>query len=329
MRNGLKALLMCAVITMIWSNAGVVAAPPAAIRAYSAARFALEIDGNFAGFVSTAEGGLAFGDVVKVPGEEFFLKKHLGNAGYRDIRLEFGADMEKSFYGWIAAALQGEHVRLSGAILAADFNNNVISRLEFQRAQITEVTFPALDAAGKDAAKMSIVLSPEQTVHNRKPSGKLSANSSKLQKRWLTSSFRFSIDGLDTKKVSKIDALTIKLPRQNFGDEEACYTCEGLPSGPTKVDFPNVIMTIGEPAPSVYDWFEDFVIAGNNADANEKGGTLEYLTPDLQTILFSLKFSNLGVFEVMPVVVTAGSDTVPRLLVGMYCESMVFLTEYK
>ena len=29
-----------------------------------------------------------------------------------------------------------------------------------------------------------------------------------------------------------------------------------------------------------YDWHEDFVIKGNNGDDKEKGGTLEYLTPE-------------------------------------------------
>ena len=325
MGNRMKVLLAGAVVAIAWSTAGVVAAPPGAARSYSAAKFALEIDGSHAGFVNSAEGGLAFGDVIKMPGDEFFFKKHIGNAGYRDIRLEFGADMDPSFYNWIAVAMRAEPLRLNGAILGVDFNGNVISRLEFLHAQITEVTFPALDASSKDAARMSIVLSPDQTVLNRKPSGKLSFTSAKSQKRWLPSNFRLTIDGLDTKKVNKIEALTIKLPR--FGrDDEACVSCGA--SGPTQVDFPNIIMTIAEPATSVHDWFQDFVIAGNNGDDKEKGGTLEYLTPDLQTILFSLKFRNLGIFEVMPVVATAAGDTVPRLLVGMYCESMEFITKY-
>ena len=325
MRNGQKALLMCAVMAIAWSTAGVVAAPPGATRSYSAAKFALEIDGSVMGFVNTAEGGLAFGDVIKLPGEEFFFKKQLANVGYRDIRLEFGADLDQSFYGWIAVAMRAEPLSLNGAILAVDFNGNVVSRLEFLRAQITEVTFPALDATSKEAARMSIVLSPDQTFLNRKPSGKVSFNSAKTQKRWLSSNFRLTIDGLDTKKVNKIEALTIKLPRLGR-DDEACYECENLT--PTKVDFPNIIMTIAEPATSVHDWFEDFVIGGNNGDEKEKGGTLEYLTFDMQTVLFSLKFRNLGIFEVMPVVATAAGDTVPRLLVGMYCESMEFVTKY-
>ena len=321
MRNALKALLICTVMAIVWSNTGLVAAPP--VRAFVAGRFVLEIDGNEVGFVNAVEGGLAFGDVVKVAGEDFFFKKHIGNPGFRDIRLEVGEDLDKSFYNSIALALQGQHVSLNGAILGVDFNNNVVSRLEFQQALITEVGFPALDATSKDSARLSIVLSPEHTVLNRKTSGKVSVGKGpSSQKKWLTSNFRFSIDGIDTKKVSKIDELTIKLPRPSIGDNTECLHCDNFaPSDPSKIDFPHVVVTMGEPAETVYDWFEEFVIDGNNDDSKEKGGTLEYLASDLKTPLFTLKFRNLGIFELMPVMV-AGGDTLPRLLAAMYCESM-------
>jgi hypothetical protein len=277
-----------------------------------------------AGFVNTVEGGLPFGDVVKEAGEDVFFKKHLGNTGVHDIRLELGADMNKSFYNWIALALQGEHISLSGAIVGVNFNGDVISRLEFQRALITEVGFPASDGISKDTSHLTIVLSPEQTVLNRKPSGKLDLKgaSTKAQARWLSSSFRLSIDGLDTKKVSKIDALTIKLPRSVPGNLE-CLTCDNLPPGPTKIDFPHVVVTAAEPADSFYDWFDKFVIDGDNADSQEKGGTLEYLATDLKTVLFTIKFRNLGIFELMQVVNPNG-DSAPRLMAAMYCESMEF-----
>ena len=318
MRNGMKSLLFFAVMAIVWSNTGVGAAPPVT-RSYSPAKYALEIDGNVAGFVNAVEGGRAFGDVVKEAGEDVFFKKHLGNPGFRDIRLEFGLDMDKSFYSWIALALQGQPVSLNGAIVGVDLRGNVVSRLEFQHAQITEVTFPAADATSKDAARMSVVLSPQQTVLNRKASGILSVKGPAAQKRSLSSTFRLSVDGLDTTKVSKIDALTVKLPRISVGDDtQACLHCELPP--PQKIDFPHVVITTIEPADSLYEWFEKFVIEGNNDDSQEKGGTLEYLAADLKTVLFTIRLRNLGIFELVPVVDQGSS--VPRLLAAMYCESM-------
>ena len=319
MRNGLKALLVCTVMAIVWSNTGVGAAPPVT-RAFSTGKFALEIDGKFVGFVDSVEGGLPFGDVVKEAGDDFFVKKHLGNAGYRDIRLEFGADMDRSFYEWIASSLRGNHMRKDGAIHVADYDNKIISEMKFFHALITEFGMPALDAASKDPAKLTIVLSPEQTTLDRKASGKLSLKGTGPQKPWLSSSFRLSIDGVDTKRVSKVDALTVKFPRSTD-----CIHCKELAAGPTQVDFPNLVVTMSEPAESVHDWFEQFVIEGNNDDSQEKGGTLEYLTPDLKTVLFTLKFRNLGIFELMPVVQDAGGNQLPKLLAAMYCETMEFL----
>ena len=325
MRNGMRALLMCAAVAMTCSTAGVVAAPPVA-RSFAAGYFVLEIDGIQAGFVSAVEGGLPFGDVIKLPSEDFFFKKQLANPGVRDIRLETGAGMDKSFYSWIALALQGQPARRNGAILTADFNGNVISRLEFQHALITEVGFPALDAGSKEPAHLSIVLTPDHTSLNRKASGKVGVKSPASQKKWLSSNFRLLVDGLNTTKVSKIDALTIKLPRTGFRDDGVCRLCEDFPPGEAaKIDFPHVIITLAESsAQSVYDWFEDFVVAGNNDDAKEKNGTLEFLTPDLQTTLFTLKLKHLGIFELMPVMDSGG---IARLAAALYCESMELMAQ--
>ena len=320
MRNGLRVLLLAAVVAILWSNTGIVAAPPVQ-RSYSASLFMLELDGVSVGFVSAVEGGLPFGDVVKQAGEDFFFKKHIGNASYRDIRLEFGINMDDVLSQWISSSLQGNYSRKDGAIVAADFQGNVRRRLEFTRAQITEVTFPALDGASKEPARLSIVLTPEQTSLDRKPSGKLTAKTT-VQKNALSSSFRLMIDGLDTTRVSKIESLTVKLPLlSGGGDEEACLHCDVSPQFTLpRIDFPNVIVTLSESsAASWYDWFEDFVIAGNNDDSKEKNGSLEYLTANLQTTLLTLTFKNLGIFSLTPAV-DEGQSAIARLKAEMYCE---------
>ena len=326
MRNRMKVLLVCAGAAIAWSNAGVVAAPPA--RSFTSGNFVLEIDGIHAGLVLAAEGGLAFSDVVKEAGEEFFFKKHIGNPGYRDIRLEFAGGMDKSVYDAIALALQGQGPRLNGALLRTDFNGKVISRLEFVRAQITAVTFPAADATSKNTARFSIVLTPEQTYLARGASGVVAKSTAK-QKNMLESSFRLSIDGLNTTRVSKVEAMTVRLPLiSGSGGTEFCLRCQDfVPINPTRVDFPNVVISLADDAKavSVYDWFDDFVISGNNDDSREKNGTLEFLTPDQKSTLFTIKFKNLGIFELMPLVDESTAAT--RLMAAMYCESMEFLAQ--
>lgn len=322
MQKAMRVLLLAVVVALAWSNAGMAAAPPIQ-RAYAAGHFMLELDGTSVGFVSAVEGGLPFGDVVKEPGEEFFVKKRIGDASYRDIRLEFGPDMDPSFYNWISTVLQGQEVRLNGAIVAANFNFDAISRLEFQGALITEVTFPALDGSSKEPAKMSIVLTPKSTSLNRKVSGKVASKSSKAQKRWLSSGFRLSIDGLTaaTARVTKIDALTIKLGVVGGGGEGEGGDALKMPA---QIDFPNLVVTVSEPADQIHDWFNDFVIQANSDDSQEKSGTLDFLAPDRTTVLFTLTFKGLGIFSLESAQNDAGAAAIPRIVAEIYCEKLEF-----
>lgn len=89
--------------------------------------------------------------------------------------------------------------------------------LAFMNAQITEIGFPALDAASKDAAKMTIKIKPEKTQDTDLsnvgfPALDAGAKDAMTQKKWLPANFRISIDGLGDacKRVNKIDAFTWK-----------------------------------------------------------------------------------------------------------------------
>jgi len=66
------------------------------------------------------------------------------------------------------------------------------------------------------------------------------------------------------------------------------------------------------------------VIDGNCGEDQEKGGTLEYLAPDQQTVLFTLTFSNLGIFKITPDKMEAGAEGIRRAKVEMYCENITY-----
>ena len=73
-----------------------------------------------------------------------------------------------------------------------------------------------------------------------------------------------------------------------------------------------------------FDWHKSFVIDGQNGDNLEKGGTLEYLSSDLKTVLFTINFEHLGIFKISPDSVESGSENIRRVKVEMYCENMKF-----
>jgi hypothetical protein len=316
MTRATKAITLFAAVVAL-SSSTLTAAPPAQ-RPYSTGSFALELDGAFAGYVSKVEGGNVVGDVAKVPGKEFFVKKQLANVGVRDIVLEVGTNMDAALFNWMREALQRQATPKSGAVLTIDYKGDVRTRLEFTHALITQITLPAADATSKDALRFIVRLTPETTSltpGSGKAPGKVTQ-----QKTALASSFRLAIDGLDMTRASQVESLTINLPllRDDIGEAREYQKLPG------PIDFPNLVVTMAEShAVSVYDWLEDFVIQGNNSDEAEKNGTLEFLSANLSTTLFQITFKHLGIFEIAPVPVT-NTDAVARITVEMYCELIEF-----
>jgi len=300
-------------------------------RGYVAGKYGVELDGIMAGWVWSAEGGHATSDVVvEKLGPDHIQKKHIAGVKYEDITVQCGTGMSRAFYEWIKASFDHKYARKNGAVIAADYNYKEHSRLTFYNGLITEIGFPALDASSKDAAKMSIKFAPEYTrmattTGGPSVSGKYSIDA-KVQKKWLPANFRIRIDGLEEvcTRVNKIEAITVKQKVvENPVGELRDYEKE-----PAVLEIPNLVITFPEShSKPMYDWHEDFVIKGNNGDDKEKGGTLEFLTPNLQEVLFTITFQHLGIFKLTPEKVESGSENIRRLKAEMYCEDMKF--DYK
>jgi phage tail-like protein len=285
----------------------------------------MDLGGQFAGWISSIEGGHATSDVVvEKLGADMIQHKHLAGVKYEEITVNCGTAMSKAFYSWIQASMDRKHTRNDGAIITADYNQNEVGRLNFFQALVTEVGFPACDAASKDAAKMSVKFSPEYTRMVTKTGSALQAPIGKgEQKKWMPSNFRLKLDGLDTAcaKINKIEALTIKQKVV----EDPVGEHRDYQKVPASVEYPNLVVTFSEAfADDVYKWHEDFVINGNNSQDKEKGGSLEFLTQDLKTTLFTLTFSGLGIFKCTPEKVEAASENPRRVKAEMYCEQITF-----
>lgn len=301
-------------------------------RAYVSGKFALELDNASAGWLFSAEGGNAYSDVVvKQLGPDHIQKKHIAGVKYEDIVLSFGTGMSKGLYNWIKSSFDHKFERHNGAIVGATFDHKEMSRLTFQNALIEEISFPALDAASKDAARLTLKISPEITrltttfgggpsIAGRFPIQGMS------QKQWLPSNFRLRIDGLEAPctRVNRIDALVIK--QKNM--EHSVGELREAEREPAYLEIPNLVITFPEShAEDFYKWHEDFVIKGNNGDDKEKNGTLEYLNPSLDKVLFVLSFKHLGIFRLTAEKAESGVESLRRVKAEMYCEEIIF--DYK
>jgi hypothetical protein len=311
-------LLICLAMAMLTFMTG--AAAPGKAANGGTGNYALELDGVVVGWLHSAEGGNATADVISepaVPGQ--IQKKHLAGVKYEDIIITAGTGMSSSFYQWMKDSFEGKYSRKNGAIIAVDSQYREVSRIAFTNGLLKEITFPELNAAAKDPANITVTISPEWTRRTVSQGSKISLPNSSKGKQWLTSNFRFKLDGLEktTASVNKIAAITVKWNR----DGNAAGEVRDNQLKPVKIEFPNVVITLAESnSQPLYDWLDDFLISGNNGDGKEKSGTLEYLTPDLKESFFTLNFSHLGIFKLATEV--AETNNVRRIEADMYCESI-------
>lgn len=290
---------------------------PISTRRYSAARLVLELDGEVVGFLSAIEGGSPFAFVVEEPPDAAqIVRKHLGGVSYDPIAMSFGAGMGEPLYRWMGDWLDRKASARNGAVVFLDQQLAEQSRLEFDNALIAELTFPALDAASRDAASFRLTLQPELTRTSRASAGARHAGFGNKQKAWTSSNFRLRLDDLPTERVAKIDAMTVKQAYELY--EGARHLRVGRP-----MQVPDLGLTLPESdAKDFVEWFEEFAIRGSNSEADERHATLEYLAANARDALFALTLSNLGIYRIEPERVEAGAEVVASVRVRMYCEQI-------
>ena len=315
----MKAIALNVAFAGLILGAGQAAA--ADTRSYVAGNFFFNLEGVKAGFLKSVEGGGVTADVIsETGGATYYVKKHIGTPKYEDFTMQLGFNLSRAVYDWIAASWRGNFQRRNGSVISADFKGDAISERQFFNSLITETGIPACDGSSKEPAYLTLKLTPEFT-RSVKASGKLAAPTMK-QALWLPSNFRLRIDGLDTRGVAKIDAFTVK---QTFVADEPGQ--DRFPTQqPGKLEFPNLKIELADSsAQTWHDWHEDFVIKGNNGEDKEKGGTLEFLSPNRGDVLMRIHFFNVGIYALKEVKPDDDESALPqprRVRAELYVERM-------
>ncbi len=290
----------------------------AAPGGFAAGKFALELDGKAAGFLPAVQGGNVVAEVLEfTSGTDGILQKELGDVHYEEITMLVGLGMDTAFWDWVGHMVDRDPIPMDGAILFADMDSNVVRRMEFKKAWLSEVSLPALDAANNDPGLLTIKFRPERTKL-APVGGKLPNQPLAKQKTWVASNFRLQVGQLPCSRVSKIEALTIKQHITEYregGDTGAVHLAPG------KLEFPNLVVTFSAVDSGPWQsFFDDFVLKGNNGQADELGGDLELMAPDLKTVLATLQFFHLGIFRLAPEEVEPSSTNMQRFRADLYCE---------
>jgi hypothetical protein len=293
-------------------------------RSYSAGKFALELDGVAVGFVLSAEGGEPFGPVIEDAPVGVLVRKHLGAPEYAPLVIEVGAVMEKPLFDWVAAMLDGTQTATDGAIAFLDYAMKEQLRLEWTAALITEVVFPAADAAApKESGAVRVTLQPAHTVVVPGSGARYTAPSAaKTNKAFLPSNFRFTLSGLPSDKVAKVAPIVVG---GTIVHDDTAGPGDAVSVGP--LDVSDLVIWLPESAASPLTmWFDDFVIKGFNDSANERTASLTFVEPSLKNDLLSVEFGGVGIFRISHERHNDNASVVARVKVEMYCETVSLAT---
>lgn len=285
-------------------------------RTYVPGKFAVEIEGQFAGFATAVSGGFTSATVVDEPeSPDYYFKKHVAlPATYSDISIEFGTNMKPAFYDWVRSAIDRSITYHDGAIVALDSQYNIIRRLTFSSAQMVEVFVPRVDASARVPFAMTATVRP-QNVYLTRGGG---AYSVRNDPKTATSegSFRLAIAGLTTNQVSVVEGLRVSIPAA-LPRDAYCISCPPLD---LRISYPRLEVVLTESsANDFFTWHQRFVLEGINDDAAEKTGSLEILDSRNATV-FRIAFAGLGIVDLMNEPGAAG--TIARVRASMYVEKL-------
>jgi hypothetical protein len=138
-------------------------------------------------------------------------------------------------------------------------------------------------------------------------------------KKWLASNFKLEVDGLPTSRVAQIKALSIKQQIIEFRPGDGGDT-QYLPG---KLEYPNLVFSVPEiDAQPWLDYFESFVLKGNQGPENEMTGSIVFLSPDLKEELMRISMAGLGIFKCAPANEEPSKAKAPSSMPEMYVEEM-------
>ncbi len=275
---------------------------------------ALELDGVSMGRVKVLSGGEPFGEVTEEVGPEGTNKRLVGPR-FSPIVLEFGTGLASPLYALINDVWSGQRRLVNGNLVDYDSQGREISRTDFTNAGLTATQLPSADAAANAAASFRLTLAPEATRPLR-PSG-ASFKAQPASPPLTSSAFRFSMDK-NPQAVVKVDAFEVGSTPDVPAGGMFMQPESGRPI------IPNLRLTIGAAQKQYWnDWASGFIVGGNNGDENERSGSLEFLKTDLTVTLARIDFRSCGPISLVPVPSTGG-DSLPRVVVNLYCEQMSF-----
>jgi len=294
-----------------------VAAPISNSRQLSAGHYALQLEGVSAGFLKSIDGGATFAEVIEEGGIGGFTRKVPGRPKYENLELEAGLSLSPAFYELVSEFVKGGTGRHDGSVVAIGVDLKPQSELAYHDAFVTKVRFPWLDASSKEEASLGVTLAPEQLQWAPTQASKLPSFG--IHEKWLRSNFRLELGSLPCNRVKKIEAFTVKTQVQEADDGSQ----GGFSREPGAFEVSNLKVTISKADLAPWaDWFESFVIGGENGQDDELEGKITYLSPTLEP-LGHVVLKQVGIF-LLDHFAPSADDAIGTFVVELYVEGVEF-----
>lgn len=279
--------------------------------------YVLELEGSAVGFLHDATGGDPEADEIVTPNTiTGGVTKRPGAVRYSELVLDVGVGMEPAVYDWIGKAWASKATPASGAVLATDFNLQVVRRKEFFNGLVTETALPAFDGGSKDPVWITVRVRPERTRMATGGGSIPSSLAAKGARPLLSNGFRLEIPGLDCSRVRKIGPLRIGTKVAY----DAVGTARETNLTPTTVEVSDLAVTLPEAsADSWYSWLQTFVVQGKGDESQEKNGDLVLVGPDGQSEIARIHLFNLGILS-LATETTSTASAIRSVTARLYCE---------
>ena len=182
------------------------------------------------------------------------------------LAIETGGNMTKPFFNWISTSLKGGSVQ-DCTVITVDSSGNTLYRDQC-KGRVSQVEMPACDAASRNASYIRVTITTHQVNAKSSSTGKYN-QAAPVPKPFLSNDFKFSINDLQGGQyVMSATGLCL-------GRSVPVLTTELVESR----------------AGAIRSWQQ----SGNQP----KGGSLEYLGPDLRPIL-TVELQSLRVSNITP-----------------------------
>ncbi len=304
------------------------ASSPISNKSYAVSRFGVVIDDiDLTSYVKNVEGGLHKVESTKEQtGSYNHPTNHLATRTIEPITLEVGLCKANPLIDVVEQIINKRvHKRMSGHIFHADANSKSRFEQEFSRAVITEIAFPALDAAGKDLAMLKVKLQPEDATFRAGDKSSIPMGTEKPQKTWQNNSFRLEIDqqGAVTTHVTKVEALTIGITAKPI--QRGGFLLPEYMPGQLKMPKLSIHVPLHH-ATSLIKWFERCA-ARQQASADGAGyestGSLTFLDTTTKKDLYSINFEGIAPEQMTIVKSEGGSATLKTCKFDFYVTNLV------